>query len=104
MLINANSMKKLAIIHRNDVQFVIQYYGEKEKVIMERFKDFLYNKNDILVALIILAIAAAVIVFRIDAIMEYPKALVEQQMQTVEENTANVSPQEEAPAQDGAEK
>ena len=60
---------------------------------MERFKDFLYNKNDILVALLILAIAAAVIVFRVNAIMEYPKTLVEQQMQTVEENTAEVAPE-----------
>lgn len=56
---------------------------------MEKLKDFLYNKNDIIVALLILAIAATVIVFRIDAIMEYPKTLVDQQQQTVEENTAN---------------
>lgn len=88
----------MEIIHRNQRSFVIQYYGEKEKVIMEKFKDFLYNKNDILVALLILAIAAAVIVFRINAIMEYPKALVEQQMQTIEENTEQVTP----PADDKA--
>ena len=55
---------------------------------MEKIKDFFYNKNDILVALLILVIAAAVIVFRIDAIMEYPKTLVDQQNQTVEENIA----------------
>lgn len=60
---------------------------------MEKIKDFFYNKNDILVAIIILAIAAAVIIFRIDAIMEYPKTLVEQQQQTVEENAANAEQQ-----------
>ncbi len=39
---------------------------------MEEFKDFLYNKNDIIIALLILIIAAGVIYFRVKAIMAYP--------------------------------
>jgi hypothetical protein len=38
---------------------------------MNKFKDFLYNKNDIIVAVLILLIAAAVIFFRVQAIMNY---------------------------------
>jgi hypothetical protein len=43
---------------------------------MNKLKDFLYNKNDIIVAVIILLAAAAVIYFRIAAIMDYPSTLV----------------------------
>lgn len=42
---------------------------------MNKIKDFFYNKNDIVVALLILAIAIAIIYFRIIAIMEYPKTI-----------------------------
>ena len=55
---------------------------------MDRFKDFLYNKNDVIVALIILVIALAIIAFRIVAIMDYPKTLAaeqEKQIQTVQQ-------------------
>lgn len=56
---------------------------------MDRFKDFLYNKNDVIVALIILVIALAIITFRIVAIMDYPKTLAaeqEKQIQTVQQD------------------
>lgn len=43
---------------------------------MNKLKDFFYNKNDILIALIILAIAAIVILWRVDAILSYPETLV----------------------------
>ncbi len=43
---------------------------------MKFLKDFLYDKNDILVALIILVLAGALIVWRVDVIMEYPSTLV----------------------------
>jgi hypothetical protein len=45
---------------------------------MNRLKDILYNKNDILVALVILAIAGFVIYNRINVIMDYPGTLVAQ--------------------------
>lgn len=56
---------------------------------MDKFKDFLYNKNDVIVALIILVIALAIIAFRIVAIMDYPKTLAaeqEKQIQTVQQD------------------
>ena len=43
---------------------------------MNKLKDFFYNKNDILIALIILAVAAFVILWRVDAILSYPETLV----------------------------
>ena len=45
---------------------------------MNKFKDILYDKNDILVILVILAIAALVISNRIDAIMAYPQTVLAQ--------------------------
>ncbi len=59
---------------------------------MNKFKDFVYNKNDIIVALIILVIALAIIAFRIVAIMEYPKTLAaeqEKQIQTVQQDESS---------------
>ena len=43
---------------------------------MNKLKDIFYDKNDILVALIILAVAAVVILWRVDVIMAYPETLV----------------------------
>lgn len=45
---------------------------------MKTIKDFLYDKNDILIALAILVIAALIIVWRMGTIMEYPQTLAEQ--------------------------
>ena len=43
---------------------------------MNKLKDIFYDKNDILVAVVILIIAALVILWRVDAIMAYPQTLV----------------------------
>lgn len=51
---------------------------------MERFKDFLYNKNDIVVAIAILAVALVIIAFRVMAIMEYPSELAKKQADAVQ--------------------
>lgn len=51
---------------------------------MEKIKDFFYNKNDVLIALLILAGAAAVIYFRIRAIMAYPEQQMEDTSAAVE--------------------
>ena len=48
--------------------------GEK----MKSLKDFIYDKNDIIIALVILILAALLIVWRMDAIMEYPQTLAQQ--------------------------
>jgi len=43
---------------------------------MNWIKDLLYDKNDILVALLILCIAAFVILTRVNAIMEFPERMI----------------------------
>lgn len=43
---------------------------------MNRIKDFFYNISDIVLALIIIAVAAIVILWRVDVIVEYPSELV----------------------------
>ena len=43
---------------------------------MEKFKNFFYNKNDIIVAILILTIAVFVIAFRIKSLMDYRKTSI----------------------------
>ena len=43
---------------------------------MDKIKDFIYDKNDIVIALLILVVAALIIFWRLDIILEYPKTLV----------------------------
>lgn len=45
---------------------------------MKRLKDFFYDKNDILIALAILLVAAALIMWRMEVIMAYPKTMAEE--------------------------
>lgn len=42
---------------------------------MNRLKDIIYNKNDVLIALVIVLVAGYVIVDRIGVIMDYPSML-----------------------------
>ena len=39
---------------------------------MKKFKDFLYDNNDILIAILILIVAALVIFWRMNSILDYP--------------------------------
>ena len=43
---------------------------------MNKIKDIIYNKSDILIAILILAIAALIIFWRLGVILEYPKAVI----------------------------
>lgn len=43
---------------------------------MNSFRDKFYDKNDILVAVIVVIFALVLIAFKIDAIMEYPETLI----------------------------
>lgn len=52
---------------------------------MKHIKDFFYDKNDIFIALIILVLAAALIFWRMDVIMDYPQTLAESNTATAEE-------------------
>lgn len=50
----------------------------KEYLVMNKIKDFFYNKNDIIIVLIILIAAGLIIYTRINAIMDYPEVLAQQ--------------------------
>ena len=43
---------------------------------MNKIKDIIYDKSDILVAILIMAIAALIIVWRMGIILEYPKEVI----------------------------
>lgn len=60
---------------------------------MNKLKDFFYNKNDIIVVLIIVLVAGFIIYTRIDAIMAYPEKLAEKtaQQQKEDAETSNTS-------------
>lgn len=45
---------------------------------MKSFKDFYYDKNDIIIALLILLIAGLIITWRINVIMDYPQTLAKE--------------------------
>lgn len=75
---------------------------------MNKFKDFFYEKNDIIIAIIILLIAAGLIFWRVDAIMRYPETLAkethtvtttEKDAKTAEEKKAAKSDKEEKTAE-----
>jgi len=57
---------------------------------MNKIKDFIYDKNDLLVAFIIVAVAAFVIALRVDIIMAYPLTITLDE--TTPDHIAVVSP------------
>lgn len=56
---------------------------------MERFRDFIYKKNDIIVALVILVVALVIISSRVAAIMEYPQEMLSQHTSAAVEQEAD---------------
>ena len=61
---------------------------------MKKIKDFLYNWNDIVVILFILVAAAAVIYWRVNYIMDYPKVLAQEMQEQALLNEEESTPQE----------
>ena len=61
---------------------------------MKKIRDFIYDYNDIFVALLIIAVAAVVIVWRVNSIMDYPNYVAEKggnnPVQTADANLDNV--------------
>lgn len=51
---------------------------------MNKIKDFFYDKNDIIIVLIILALAGFIIYSRIGIIMDYPEKLADENATTVQ--------------------
>jgi hypothetical protein len=64
---------------------------------MEKFKNFLYDKNDIIVALVIIILATFIITGRINAIMVYPETMLQKAQEE-----AGSSVLEPAPSSDEA--
>ena len=60
---------------------------------MKSLKDFYYDKNDIIIALLILCIAGLIITWRMDVIMDYPQTLAKETdtVQTTEEDAITTS-------------
>lgn len=68
---------------------------------MKKFKDFIYDKNDIIIAVLILAVAALIIFWRLNVILEYPKQLLGNDEPTVNnpiDNSGNNSAVTDKPA------
>ena len=58
---------------------------------MKKLKDFIYDKNDILIAVLILVVAAAIIAWRMEIILNYPKTLVSSGTTTEEPKNTDAS-------------
>ena len=56
---------------------------------MNRIKDFFYNKNDLIIVLLILVLAAGIIYYSVTDIMAYPETLQEQAAQATTTNAVN---------------
>ncbi len=77
---------------------------------MRHIRNFLHNINDVVLAIVIVLLAAGIIYWRMQIIMDYPKQLanenaaVEQQEEAAEAATAEeeAAPAEEAPAEESA--
>lgn len=63
----------------------------KRSIKMRKLKDFFYDKNDIIIVLIILAVAAFIIYTRIEIIMEYPEELAAKSAATETSQTSETT-------------
>ena len=66
---------------------------------MRLIKNFLHNINDIVLAIVIVALAAGIIYWRMQIILDYPKQLADQQAVHMEEAEEDAAVTEEAEAQ-----
>ena len=71
----------------------------KEYLVMNKIKDFFYNKNDIIIVLIILIAAGLIIYTRINAIMDYPETFAQQTTQAAETKESKAAASSEAASQ-----
>ena len=79
---------------------------------MRLIKNFFHNINDVVLAIIIVLLAAGIIYWRMQIILDYPKTLVQEQTVTeevteeapapAEETAPAEAPAEEAPAEETA--
>ena len=71
---------------------------------MRHIKNFLHNINDVVLAIVIVALAAGIIYWRLQIILDYPKQLAEQQAVYNEEQAAEAEVEAEAEAAEEAAK
>lgn len=75
---------------------------------MRHIKNFIHNINDIVLAIVIVAIAAGIIFWRMQIILDYPKTIVQNQTVTEEsseeakEEASEEAPADAAPAEEAA--
>ena len=83
------------------VGYTYRVYSGNTETDMRHIKNFFHNINDVVLAIIIVALAAGIIFWRMQVILDYPKKLVE--TQTVTEEVTEETPAEEpAPAEETA--
>ena len=68
-----------------------QHLHSQGVLFMNKIKDFFYNKNDIIIVLIILIAAGLIIYTRISAIMDYPETLAQQNAKAQQTTQASES-------------
>lgn len=56
---------------------------------MKKFKDYIYDKNDIIIAILIMAAAALIIFWRLNVILDYPKQFLASDEPSVETPAGN---------------
>ena len=69
---------------------------------MRLIKNFLHNINDIVLAVVIVALAAGIIYWRLQIILDYPEQLANQQAVYMEEAEDDSAAEEKEEAAEGA--
>lgn len=67
---------------------------------MRLIKNFIHNINDVVLAIIIVLLAAGIIYWRMQIILDYPKTIVAEQAVTEEAPAEEPAPEETAPAEE----
>jgi predicted cobalt transporter CbtA len=67
---------------------------------MRLIKNFIHNINDVVLAIIIVLLAAGIIYWRMQIILDYPKTIVAEQAVTEEAPAEEPAPEESAPAEE----
>jgi len=70
---------------------------------MRLIKNFIHNINDVVLAIIIVLLAAGIIYWRMQIILDYPKTIVAEQAVTEEAPAEEPAPEEAAPAEEAPE-
>ena len=70
-------IKHIIIVTADSAELQQFTFGREDK--MRHIRNFLHNINDVVLAIIIVALAVGIIYWRIQIIMDYPKQLADEQ-------------------------